>query len=333
MEAAPGRAPPISSGPSPPDLAAAVDAGWRIDDRGPVVVLFAAAVLLEVGGAADPAGVQEDRGWAWIGAGVVALGVYGFVASQQPDARFGRILAGYVLMVVVGAAAWATVADDFAPGRWYVGGALVLMLGVALLMYGPRPPAADAGRAASTGPQPSPRAARGAGTGAAAPAAPPTTTTPRGAPGASRRRPRPSRSARGWCRRGGRWSSTAVGSCSTSASRSPSSSTRTVSRSSSHIRATRFRWNHAGCPQLCRSVTSGSASADRRASSRSIGPSCRPTTHGAWSPCCRGRIRAARAGRRRDPPSSRRRGRDVLSTGDRRSARQRASTTARATAA
>jgi small multidrug resistance family-3 protein len=30
-----------------------------------------------------------------MGAGVVALGVYGFVAILQPDAHFGRILAAY----------------------------------------------------------------------------------------------------------------------------------------------------------------------------------------------------------------------------------------------
>ena len=30
-----------------------------------------------------------------MGTGVVALGIYGFVATLQPDANFGRILAAY----------------------------------------------------------------------------------------------------------------------------------------------------------------------------------------------------------------------------------------------
>lgn len=60
------------------------------------VVLFVVAALFEIGGAwLVWQGVREHRGWLWIGAGVMALGVYGFVATLQPDAEFGRILAAY----------------------------------------------------------------------------------------------------------------------------------------------------------------------------------------------------------------------------------------------
>ena len=47
-------------------------------------------------------GVREHRGWLWIGLGVVALGAYGFVATLQPDANFGRILAAYGGVFVAG---------------------------------------------------------------------------------------------------------------------------------------------------------------------------------------------------------------------------------------
>ena len=60
------------------------------------LVLFAVAALAEIGGAwLVWQGVREQRGAAWIGAGIVALGAYGFVATLQPDAHFGRILAAY----------------------------------------------------------------------------------------------------------------------------------------------------------------------------------------------------------------------------------------------
>lgn len=36
--------------------------------------------------------MREHKGWIWIGAGVIALGLYGFVATLQPDANFGRIM-------------------------------------------------------------------------------------------------------------------------------------------------------------------------------------------------------------------------------------------------
>lgn len=58
------------------------------------IALFAVAALFEIGGAwLVWQGVREHRGAVWVGAGVVALGAYGFVATLQPDAHFGRILA------------------------------------------------------------------------------------------------------------------------------------------------------------------------------------------------------------------------------------------------
>ena len=58
------------------------------------ILLFVVAALAEIGGAwLVWQGVREQRGVA--GVGVVALGVYGFVATLQPDVHFGRILAAY----------------------------------------------------------------------------------------------------------------------------------------------------------------------------------------------------------------------------------------------
>ena len=39
-------------------------------------------------------------------AGVVALGLYGFAATLQPSAEFGRILAAYGGVFIVGSMAW-----------------------------------------------------------------------------------------------------------------------------------------------------------------------------------------------------------------------------------
>src|SRR5664280_1716228 len=60
------------------------------------IALFILAAVAEIGGAwLIWQGVREHRGLVWIGAGVIALGLYGFVATLQPDANFGRILAAY----------------------------------------------------------------------------------------------------------------------------------------------------------------------------------------------------------------------------------------------
>ena len=103
------------------------------------VALFVLAAAAEIGGAwLIWQGVREHRGWIWVGAGVVALGLYGFVATLQPDASFGRILAAYGGIFVAGSLLWGMVVDGFRPDRWDVTGALACLVGVALIMYAPR---------------------------------------------------------------------------------------------------------------------------------------------------------------------------------------------------
>jgi small multidrug resistance family-3 protein len=76
------------------------------------IVLFVLAALAEIGGAwLIWQGVREHRGLLWIGAGVLALGLYGFVATLQPDPDFGRILAAYGGVFVAArccGASWST---------------------------------------------------------------------------------------------------------------------------------------------------------------------------------------------------------------------------------
>lgn len=103
------------------------------------LVLFVAAAIAEIGGAwLVWHGIREHRGWVWIGGGVLALGLYGFVATLQPDAHFGRILAAYGGVFVAASLAWGVAVDRFRPDRWDVLGALICLAGVAVIMYAPR---------------------------------------------------------------------------------------------------------------------------------------------------------------------------------------------------
>ncbi|RPF26200.1 YnfA family protein [Georgenia muralis] len=104
------------------------------------MLLFVLAALLEIGGAwLVWQGVREHRGWLWVGLGAIALGLYGLVATFQPEASFGRVLAAYGGVFVAGSLVWGAVVDGFRPDRWDVAGALVCLVGVALIMYAPRP--------------------------------------------------------------------------------------------------------------------------------------------------------------------------------------------------
>lgn len=103
------------------------------------VLLFALAAAAEISGAwLIWQAVREDRAWWWAGLGVVALGIYGFVAALQPDANFGRVLAAYGGVFIVGSLAWGVILDSFRPDRWDLIGAAVCLAGVALIMFAPR---------------------------------------------------------------------------------------------------------------------------------------------------------------------------------------------------
>src|SRR3712207_2753201 len=104
------------------------------------VALFLLAAVAEIGGAwLVWQGVREHRGLLWVGAGVAALGAYGFVATLQADPHFGRILAAYGGVFVAGSLGWAMLVDRFRPDRYDVTGAAICLVGVAVIMYAPRP--------------------------------------------------------------------------------------------------------------------------------------------------------------------------------------------------
>ncbi|SDI42570.1 small multidrug resistance family-3 protein [Nonomuraea jiangxiensis] len=103
------------------------------------IALFLLAAVAEIGGAwLVWQGWREQRGLWWVAAGILALAAYGFVATFQPDANFGRVLAAYGGVFVAGSLVWGVVADGFRPDRWDVIGALICLVGVAVIMYAPR---------------------------------------------------------------------------------------------------------------------------------------------------------------------------------------------------
>lgn len=97
------------------------------------------AALAEIGGAwLIWQGVREHRGVLFIGASIVAPAAYGFIATAQPEAHFGWILAAYGGIFVVGALTWGVLVDGFRPDRYDPAGAALCLLGVAVIMVVPR---------------------------------------------------------------------------------------------------------------------------------------------------------------------------------------------------
>jgi small multidrug resistance family-3 protein len=103
------------------------------------LALFILAAVAEIGGAYLVwQGIREDRGMWFVALGGLALTAYGLVATLQPAANFGRILAAYGGVFVAGSLAWGMVFEGFRPDRFDLIGARVCLAGVAVIMYAPR---------------------------------------------------------------------------------------------------------------------------------------------------------------------------------------------------
>lgn len=103
------------------------------------VALFVAAALAEIGGAYLVwIGLREGRGVLVAAVGVLALGLYGIVATLQPENEFGRVLAAYGGVFIVGSIAWGMAFDGFRPDLYDLVGGAICLIGVGLIMYVPR---------------------------------------------------------------------------------------------------------------------------------------------------------------------------------------------------
>jgi small multidrug resistance family-3 protein len=103
------------------------------------ILLFVAAALAEIGGAYLVwIGIKEDKGVWVVALGMLTLGLYGLVASLQPDANFGRVLAAYGGVFIVGSLLWGVAFDGFRPDRFDYAGAGLCLVGIGVIMYAPR---------------------------------------------------------------------------------------------------------------------------------------------------------------------------------------------------
>jgi small multidrug resistance family-3 protein len=100
------------------------------------IALFIGAAIAEIGGAYLVwVGIREHRGLAFVALGAMALTAYGLVAAYQPSHEFGRVLAAYGGVFIVGSLLWGVAFDGFHPDSRDILGALVCLAGVGIIMY------------------------------------------------------------------------------------------------------------------------------------------------------------------------------------------------------
>jgi small multidrug resistance family-3 protein len=100
------------------------------------IALFIAAAIAEIGGAYLVwIGLRENKGALFVALGGLTLAIYGVVASLQPSHEFGRVLAAYGGVFIVGSLLWGVVFDGFRPDVADFAGAGICLVGVAVIMY------------------------------------------------------------------------------------------------------------------------------------------------------------------------------------------------------
>ena len=96
---------------------------------GGVVMVWCCAYLVWLGN-------KAHKGVAFVALGAMALTAYGVVAAFRPSHEFGRVLAAYGGVFIVGSLLSGVVFDGFRPERYHYTGAVICLVGV--LMYAPR---------------------------------------------------------------------------------------------------------------------------------------------------------------------------------------------------
>lgn len=69
---------------------------------------------------------------------VALLALYGFLHALQPITEFGRVLAAYGGVFIIASMLWGMVMDGFRLDRYDLVGAGICLVGITVIMYGPR---------------------------------------------------------------------------------------------------------------------------------------------------------------------------------------------------
>src|ERR1700755_1653803 len=100
--------------------------------------LFLLAGLCEIGGGYMLWSAIRHKQPLWLGVfGAILLAVYGIIATLQP-ANFGRTYAEYGGVFVAMSILWGWKVDKIKPDLYDVAGAIVVLLGTAIIFYAPR---------------------------------------------------------------------------------------------------------------------------------------------------------------------------------------------------
>ncbi len=100
---------------------------------------YAVAALAEIAGCFSFwAWLRLGRSPLWTVPGMLSLALFGFLLTRVQADFAGRVYAAYGGVYIAASLLWLWKVEGVYPDRWDVAGALTCLLGVALILFGPR---------------------------------------------------------------------------------------------------------------------------------------------------------------------------------------------------
>jgi len=103
------------------------------------LLIFVAAALCEIGGCfAFWAWLKLDRSPFWAAGGTILLILFAWLLTRIDSAAAGRAFAAYGGIYICTALVWMWAVEGARPDRWDIIGALLCIVGSAVILLGPR---------------------------------------------------------------------------------------------------------------------------------------------------------------------------------------------------
>jgi small multidrug resistance family-3 protein len=101
--------------------------------------LYALAALAEIAGCfAFWAWARLGRSALWLLPAMASLALFAYALTLVPSTAAGRAYAAYGGIYVAASLLWLWLAEGVRPDRWDLGGGAVVLLGAAIILFGPR---------------------------------------------------------------------------------------------------------------------------------------------------------------------------------------------------
>lgn len=101
--------------------------------------IYVAAALAEIGGCfAFWAWLKLGKSIWWLAPGVLSLVLFAYLLTLVPSDAAGRAYAAYGGVYIVASLVWLWAMEGVRPDRWDIAGAMLCLIGAAVILFGPR---------------------------------------------------------------------------------------------------------------------------------------------------------------------------------------------------